>query len=81
MRIILLSALIVQLSLAACAIPERLLAVPKALTTRAIGTTDLDARQPVIWNMTAIAASGDPPSISFARFSSRRRPSPASFHR
>jgi hypothetical protein len=25
-----------------------------------VGTTDLDAREPVIWNMTAIAASSDP---------------------
>jgi hypothetical protein len=28
-----------------------------------VGTTDLDAREPVIWNMTAIAASKDPQAL------------------
>lgn len=32
-----------------------------------IGTTDLDAREPVIWNMGAIAASGDPKSLALFR--------------
>jgi hypothetical protein len=32
-----------------------------------VGTTDLDARQPVIWNMTAIAASGDPGALDLFR--------------
>lgn len=29
-----------------------------------VGTTDLDAREPVIWNMTAIAASKDPQALT-----------------
>jgi predicted acylesterase/phospholipase RssA len=32
-----------------------------------VGTTDLDARQPVIWNMTAIAASGKPEALDLFR--------------
>ena len=32
-----------------------------------IGTTDLDARQPVIWNMGTIAASGDPKALDLCR--------------
>ena len=32
-----------------------------------VGTTDLDSRQPVIWNMTAIAASGDPGALDLFR--------------
>jgi predicted acylesterase/phospholipase RssA len=32
-----------------------------------VGTTDLDTRQPVIWNMTAIAASGDPDALELFR--------------
>ena len=32
-----------------------------------IGTTDLDARRPVIWNVTKIAASGRPESIELLR--------------
>ncbi len=32
-----------------------------------VGTTDLDARRPVIWNMTAIAASGDPDALDLFR--------------
>jgi predicted acylesterase/phospholipase RssA len=32
-----------------------------------IGTTDLDARRPVIWNMTAIAASNDPEALELFR--------------
>jgi hypothetical protein len=32
-----------------------------------VGTTDLDARQPVIWNMTAIAASGAPGTLDLFR--------------
>jgi hypothetical protein len=32
-----------------------------------IGTTDLDAREPVIWNMTAIAASSDPAAAGLFR--------------
>lgn len=32
-----------------------------------IGTTDLDARQPVVWNMGAIAASDDPKSLALFR--------------
>lgn len=32
-----------------------------------IGTTNLDARQPVIWNMGAIAASGDPKALELFR--------------
>jgi predicted acylesterase/phospholipase RssA len=32
-----------------------------------VGTANLDARQPVIWNMTAIAASGDPGALDLFR--------------
>ena len=32
-----------------------------------IGTTNLDARQPVIWNMGTIAASGDPKALDLCR--------------
>ncbi len=32
-----------------------------------IGTTDLDARRPVIWNMGAIASSGSPESLGLFR--------------
>ena len=32
-----------------------------------VGTTDLDSRQPVIWNMTAIAAIGDPGALDLFR--------------
>lgn len=32
-----------------------------------IGTTDLDSQRPVIWNMTAIAASGQPGSLDLFR--------------
>jgi len=32
-----------------------------------IGTTDLDARRPVVWNVTKIAASGQPGSIDLIR--------------
>lgn len=32
-----------------------------------VGTTNLDARQPVIWNMTAIAASGAPGALQLFR--------------
>jgi predicted acylesterase/phospholipase RssA len=32
-----------------------------------VGTTDLDARRPVIWNMTAIASSSDPGAIELFR--------------
>jgi hypothetical protein len=32
-----------------------------------VGTTDLDSREPVIWNMTAIAASKDPQSLVLFR--------------
>ena len=32
-----------------------------------VGTTDLDARRPVIWNMTAIAASRDPRALELFR--------------
>jgi hypothetical protein len=32
-----------------------------------VGTTDLDARQPVIWNMGAIASSGSPQSLALFR--------------
>jgi hypothetical protein len=32
-----------------------------------VGTTDLDAREPVIWNMTAIAASRDPKALELFR--------------
>jgi hypothetical protein len=32
-----------------------------------VGTSDLDNRQPVIWNMTAIAASGDPGALDLFR--------------
>jgi predicted acylesterase/phospholipase RssA len=32
-----------------------------------VGTTNLDARQPVIWNMGAIAASGDPKALDLWR--------------
>lgn len=32
-----------------------------------VGTTDLDAEQPVIWNMTAIAASGRPGTLDLFR--------------
>jgi hypothetical protein len=32
-----------------------------------IGTTNLDARVPVVWNMTAIAASGDPDALDLFR--------------
>lgn len=32
-----------------------------------VGTADLDAREPVIWNMTAIAASGDPDALDLFR--------------
>src|SRR5262245_62166775 len=32
-----------------------------------IGTTNLDARQPVIWNMGTIAASGDPKALALFR--------------
>jgi predicted acylesterase/phospholipase RssA len=32
-----------------------------------IGTTDIDARQPVIWNMGAIASSGDPKALNLFR--------------
>ncbi len=32
-----------------------------------IGTTDLDSQRPVIWNMTAIAASGQPESLDLFR--------------
>jgi predicted acylesterase/phospholipase RssA len=32
-----------------------------------VGTTDLDAREPVIWNMTGIAASGDPDALELFR--------------
>jgi predicted acylesterase/phospholipase RssA len=32
-----------------------------------VGTTDLDARRPVIWNMTAIASSADPGALDLFR--------------
>lgn len=32
-----------------------------------VGTADLDVREPVIWNMTAIAASGDPGALDLFR--------------
>ncbi|CAN7601610.1 patatin-like phospholipase family protein [Phenylobacterium sp. LjRoot219] len=32
-----------------------------------VGTTNLDARVPVVWNMTAIAASGDPDALDLFR--------------
>ncbi|MBC6982654.1 patatin-like phospholipase family protein [Caulobacter sp. 17J80-11] len=32
-----------------------------------IGTTDLDSREPVVWNMTAIAASKDPKALDLFR--------------
>jgi predicted acylesterase/phospholipase RssA len=32
-----------------------------------IGTTNLDARRPVIWNVTKIAASGDPKAVELVR--------------
>jgi hypothetical protein len=32
-----------------------------------VGTTDLDAQQPVIWNMTAVAASGSPKALELFR--------------
>src|SRR3546814_20261051 len=32
-----------------------------------VGTTNLDARRPIIWNMTAIAASTSPDALSLFR--------------
>ena len=39
-----------------------------------IGTTDLDAQRPVIWNIGAIAASGHPESLELFRKILRPRP-------
>ena len=43
-----------------------------------IGSTDLDARRPVIWNIGALAISGHPQALElFRRFCGRRPPLPA----
>ena len=39
-----------------------------------VGTTNLDALEPVIWNMTAIAASKDPRALACSGASCWRRP-------
>lgn len=52
-------------------VDERLLAAVKAEHEKGrillIGTTDLDARQPVVWNMGNIAASGAPNALELFR--------------